>query len=168
MIFICLAYEQVQQHTAGFLGLQVALVLIAIQNTLFIIDTNTVYHPFGLKQTQKLAKIYLGTVFFMGFFKISATIYVVMNGVGAKWTLIPTPIPGFKVGRIVDVVWMLVNAILPLLIARFRASQEAQLLITIENEEPTYVDNGEEAIALTKTKGGASGGVKYEAIASSI
>ena len=61
MIFVCLAYENVKSHTAAFFGLQVALMLVALQNTLFIWDDNIKYEQIGsdIKHTRHLALAFL-------------------------------------------------------------------------------------------------------------
>ena len=167
MIFVCLAYEAVQQHTAGFLGFQVALVLVAIQNTIFILDTNIVYEPLGgIKQTRWAAGMYLFCVLFISSIKITATIYVVRFGVGAPWTLTPSPIEGFVIGRMVDIVWMFFNAILPLFIAWFRSTQDEYLKIEITSEEPSYIESGTEETTSLHAGGKDRTGATYEAVVS--
>lgn len=168
MIFVCIAYEQVQQHTAGFLGFQVVLVLVAIQNTLFIIDSNIVYPSLGgIKKTRMAAITYLCCVLFIGFFKIRATIYVVQNAKGADWTLKDSPIPNWKVGQLVDRIWMIINAIMPLGISYYRSKNEAAIKFTITSEEPSYVGHEDDEV-VGLTTGGGHGGTKYEAVEVSI
>lgn len=142
MIFVCIAYENVQQHTAGFLGLQIALMLVALQNTLFIWDANIKYEQLGsdIKNTRRAAVAYLIGDLLICSFKIRATIFVVMNGYGAPWTMAPTFIPGKCVGQIVDLVWMVFNAFIPLLIANFRSMNEVPLTFTI-SQNAVYVDD---------------------------
>lgn len=154
MIFVCIAYENVQHHTAGFLGLQIVLILVAVQNTLFIWDSNTVYTQLGgITNTRRAALAYLIGNLMVSSIKVKATIFVVMNGFGAPWTLEPSILPGKCVGQLVDLIWMIFNALLPLLIARFRSKNERPLEITIsqkgvyeddtEGENASLINNGE-------------------------
>ena len=72
MIFVCIAYENVQQHTAGFLGLQVVLILVAVQNVLYIIDADVSYNFLGgIKRTRQVAITYLGLLLVISAVKVS-------------------------------------------------------------------------------------------------
>jgi hypothetical protein len=55
VIFACIAHGNVKQHTAGFLGLQIALMLVALQNSLFIWDAEIIYKQLGsdVKNTRR-------------------------------------------------------------------------------------------------------------------
>ncbi len=140
MIFVCIAYEDPSKHTAGFLGLQITLVLVAVKNVLYVIDSNeAVDFLGGMKQTKTVAIVYLIGLLIIGSIKITATIYVVQNGVGAPWTLNPSPLPGNVVGQLVDKVWMIFNAVLPLIISHVRAKNEYPLQFSITSDEPNYV-----------------------------
>jgi len=140
MIFVCIAYESPSNHTAGFLGLQISLVLVAIQNTLYVIDSNVSYDFLGgMTNTRLVAIAYLLGIFAIGSVKVSATIFVVQNGRGAPWTLEPAPIGDQVVGQLVDKVWMVFNAVLPLIISFVRSQNEYPLNISVTSEEPNYV-----------------------------
>jgi len=153
MIFVCKAYENVNLHTAGFLGLQIALILVAVQNTLFVIMTEQSYNiktlvlgipiSFSTATTAFLAKLYLGCLLVVSAFKISFTMYVVGNGVGAPVTLIFIDALGMPVGKLTDTVWMIFNAVLPLIIA----------IIRMSNEEPLEFD-----ISIADSKAGSGEG----------
>lgn len=163
MIFVCIAYEQVKHHTMGFLGLQVALILIAIQNTLFMIDTNVAYKYLGgtIASTRFWSLLYLVGLIIISGFKVTATIYVVQEGVGAPWTMKESGVPNYKIGELVDRIWMVFNAILPLFISRLRANEDCPLVIEVKTkDEPLYIDGSEESAALTSGGGEA----KYEAV----
>ncbi len=144
-IFVNIAYQNVKGHTAGFLGLQIALILVAIQNTLFIYDTNTAYEVLGstnkarLRRTRTLACIYIIGNLLISIPKVIATIYCVQHGVGAAWTMKQTFIPGMKVGQVVDRIWMLFNAVFPLLISYFRSKNEQPLKFVISQDAAPYV-----------------------------
>jgi len=140
MIFVFLAYEATAMHTMGFLCLQTALVLVAIQNTLFVLFTKQGYDVVGgVKNTQIAAKVYLTLLLIVSSMKVSATIYIVMHGKGAPWTLVPSFYKGEPVGWLVDKVWMLFNAVIPLLIAWVRSKNEGTIHITITEDEPKYM-----------------------------
>ena len=160
MIFVCIAYEAVQQHTAGFLCLQVALILVATQNTLYIICSGQGYDFLGgTKNTARVAMTYLVLLLIISSFKITATIYVVGHAVGAPWTLKASGIGDLVVGRVVDLIWMVFNAGIPLLVAYIRSKNEAplEIVITCPNWDD-YVDSDETA----PLAGGAASHTKYE------
>jgi len=140
MIFVCIAYEEPAKHTAGFLGLQVALILVAIQNTLYVIMTGQSYPTVGLSSstTAVLAKIYLFLLSCISAVKVAATVYIVLNGVGPAFYKKDSPIPGQCVGQIVDKIWMIFNAVLPMCIAFIRMKNEDPLTIEISMPTPTY------------------------------
>lgn len=54
------AYENVQGHTAGFLGLQIALAIVATLNVAYVVETK-VYYSFlgGISGTRNAARFYL-------------------------------------------------------------------------------------------------------------
>lgn len=134
MIFVSIAYENVQGHTAGFLGLQVALILIAFHNAIFIWESNTAYKQLGgpqngLRNTRIGIIVYLVGQVSIFIAKVYATIYVVSYGKGAPWTL--RPLGSVVAGQVVDWIWMIFNAIIPLILAFFRCKNEAPLVITV-------------------------------------
>jgi len=47
MIFVILSYENMGGHSAGFFGLQIVLMMVAIQNTLYVISTGIAYKFLG-------------------------------------------------------------------------------------------------------------------------
>eukprot|EP01083_Nonionella_stella_P255211 876256_1 len=161
MIFVCIAYEKVELHTAGFLGLQIALILVAVQNSLFLIDTEVSYEYLGgIHKTRRAIKAYLVGLLAISFLKVSATIFVVGNGRGADWTMKDSGIGDMKVGFVVDKIWMLFNAVAPLIISYFRANNEIPLVIEVSTDAPNYID---EAQPLKKSSAGG-GNMKYEQV----
>jgi hypothetical protein len=159
MIFVCIAYESPSQHTAGFLGLQICLILVAVQNTLYVIDSNVSYDFLGgLTNTRLVSIAYLTGLLAISSIKITATIFVVQNGYGAPWTREPSMLPGNCVGQLVDKVWMIFNAVLPMIISYIRSKNEYPLQFVITSEEPNYLAPGQEMKPLS----GGAGGLKYE------
>jgi len=152
MIFVCIAYENVKQHTAGFLGLQVALFLIAIQNSAFLYYTESGFLADSAAATRTANIVYLCGLIPISITKIIATIYVVQNGHGAPWTL-KLIAPNFAVGQLVDLIWMIFNAICPLIISFIRSKNEEPLVISISQapeggaaaSETDPLKNGEDA-----------------------
>lgn len=150
MIFVCIAYENVQQHTAGFLGLQVALILIAIENTLYVIASEKSYRFVGggPERTKKLAMLYLFCLLIISSIKVSATTYLVVTGTGAEWTRKPTAIKGVVPGLLVDWIWMLFNAVLPVMISIIRQREEPSMtcLFYYEANEVKNAEDEEEEV----------------------
>jgi len=137
MIFVCIAYENVSQHTAGFLCLQIALVLVALHNAGFVWDSNIAYKQLGgpkngLRNTRIAVVTYVICLLAISVAKIEATTFVVRFGYGNPWTL--QPVGTVVVGQIVDWIWMIFNAIIPLFLAFFRSRNEAPLLITVSQK----------------------------------
>ena len=138
MIFVCIAYENVQQHTAGFLGLQVVLILVAVQNVLYIIDADVSYEFLGgIKRTRQVAITYLVLLLVISAVKVSATIFIVANGYGADWTRRKTAIEGVVSGQIVDWIWMVFNAVLPLGISIVRQRADPPMTVVFFSNENT-------------------------------
>jgi len=136
MIFIIIAYENPKGHTAGFLGLQIAMVLLAIENTLFTIFTKRAYgYLKSVRVTKIVALIYLTCLCVIDFFKINATIHIVMHGVAPPWTLDQSNIGNLKVGQVVDYIWMVFNAVLPFFIALIRSRTDEPIKIAIFIDE---------------------------------
>lgn len=152
MIFVCLAYSSVRAHTAGFLGLQVALILVAMHNVMFVWESNIAYKQLGgddggLANTRRAAVTYLVLDATISIIKVSATIYAVATGHGAAWTMVDTSIPNFKVGRIVDVIWMIFNAVIPLCLSYFRSKNDTPINIVL-TQAATYLQPSGEATPL--------------------
>ena len=60
MIFVVLAYENVGGHTAGFLAMQTCLLMVSIQNALYILDSQVAYKFLGgLRNTRIVTSTYL-------------------------------------------------------------------------------------------------------------
>lgn len=140
MIFVVVAYVNVQGHTAGFLGLQVTLVLIAVTNVWYVMETRVSYNFLGgLQGTRYFSMAYLiGDLLICGI-KVYLTSSVVFGSSGyPTWALQHTAIAGKTVGQLVDLVWMIFNALLPLVISYIRAKSERPLEFTIDCRAPKY------------------------------
>jgi hypothetical protein len=110
MIFVVLAYENVIGYTSGFFGLQIALIMVAIQNSFYVLDSQVAYQFIGgLKNTRIVTIIYIICTLTIGAVKVSATIYFVMYSTSAGWT--QRPVGSLVTGQLVDYVWMFFNAL---------------------------------------------------------
>jgi len=146
MIFVVIAYEDAGRHTLGFLGLQIALMLVAFQNFFYVIMTGQSYPTWNLstRQTAIIAKTYLILLVCISAVKISATVYIVIHGEGPAFYKEDSFIPGMVKGQVVDLVWMLFNALIPVLIAIVRAKNEDPLEFEVTCRTPTYENVGDE------------------------
>jgi len=131
MIFVMIAYENIQGHTAGFFCLQITLVMAAMVNAFFVIDSKIEYKfLWGRKGTLIVAYVYLLLNLVISITKLIATGHVVFNGTPASWTF--NEVGGSVVGKHVDMVWFVCNAILPLIVSIIRAFCEPSLQITVD------------------------------------
>jgi len=118
-------------HTMGFFGLQLALILVALENVLFINLTGVEYPWLGAKGTKIASWLYLIVVAPLTLFKI----YV------ATMALLGMKIDSFEtIGRIVDNVWMLLVALMPIFFAQIGRKTEAHLKITFERDSSAWKD----------------------------
>jgi hypothetical protein len=133
MIFVVLAYVNVQGHTAGFLGLQVALAMVAITNVLYILETKPTYGFLGgAKGTRIAALVYIFGDLGIIAIKIFLTGHIVILGGYPVWSTSPSGVPGYNIAEIVDVIWMIFNAVLPMFISYVRAKSEKALVFEID------------------------------------
>lgn len=101
MIFSVVVYDSVAGHTAGFLGLQIALVLVTIQNTLYVLDSQVSYSFLGgLRNTRIAAIVYLSLTLTISIVKIVSSFHVVIHSSAAPWTLVP--VGSIVTGQLVD------------------------------------------------------------------
>lgn len=133
MIFVCIAYENLQQHTAGFLGMQIALLLVAVMNVCYIIVTKQEYpSSFGISPqlATKIAFVYLVINGLVSLVKIYGTVVIVF-GKRTPHYFFWTTFLGLDLGQVIDLIWMLMNAILPLIIAYVRSVDEENVTVTV-------------------------------------
>jgi hypothetical protein len=151
MIFVLIAYENVQTHTAAFLGFQFALVIIAIMNTMYIVLTGMSYPDICLNRTLTsiIAKIYLVCNLIISTVKIYATAYAVATGTVPD--LLKTDVkPGLKWSKLIDNIWMLFNVLLPLAIACVRMRFEEPLIVEITMPKHGYEGPAGETTSLVR------------------
>ena len=139
MIFVILAYENVRGHTAGFIGLQLVLMMVACLNVFYISETKIEYEFLGGRQgTRICALAYLFCALGVSAIKLYLDSNVVLGFPYPEWGLKHVG-ESMVVGQVVDMIWMLFNAVLPLFIAYVRARSEKPLEITIDLQPPHYV-----------------------------
>jgi len=120
-------------HTMGFFGLQLALILVALENVLFINLTGVEYPFVGLQGTRILSWLYFAVVAPLTVFKI----YV------AYTALIGHKIDHFMVvGRVVDFLWMILVAFMPILFSQVGRKTESHVKITFERDSIAWKDKG--------------------------
>ena len=149
LIFVFIAYENPSGHTLGFLCLQIGLVLVAFQNTFFVIFTKQSYLCFGrpVWSPHILGIIYLVCNLIVSGFKIGATIFIIANGHGPQMYMRPSGIGDLAAGQIIDYLWMLFNAIIPSFIAlvRFHNEDKISFVISFDSKPLSCVDSDEPA-----------------------
>ena len=151
MIFVFIAYENVAGHTAGFVGLQVALIMISIQNGFYILHSQVAYQYIGgLRNTRILAIFCLICNLVISGLKVVLNAYVVLYSKSAEWSTKEVAGGSFSVGRAVDLIWMVLNAVIPMIVSYFRARSEYALNVRIGMKAPKYL---EEASADTGSGG---------------
>uniref|UniRef100_A0A7S2YEE7 Uncharacterized protein n=1 Tax=Entomoneis paludosa TaxID=265537 RepID=A0A7S2YEE7_9STRA len=138
MIFVILVYEDARGHTAGFLGLQLTLMMVACLNVWYISETKLEYDILGGRRgTQIASLIYLVCDLAVSATKFWLDVHVVLGYDYPSWGM--KPVGSLVVGECVDHVWMLFNAILPLIISYVRSQKEQPLEITIDLQAPKYI-----------------------------
>ena len=120
-------------HTMGFFGLQLALIMVALENVLFINWTGVEYPLLGKGGTRIASWLYFVVVAPLTLFKI----YVAFTA------LIGRKIDHFMIiGRVVDLLWMVLIALMPLIFAQVGRKTEAHLKITVERDSTAWKDKG--------------------------
>lgn len=150
MIFIVIAYQSLSGHTAGFFCLQLTLVLTAIMNTGFIIDTKASYSWLGGQTgTAVVALTYLFCNLIISPVKLYLTAEIVFKGAPADWSL--NIVGGSYAGQLVDNIWFVFNAVIPLIVATVRMLSEPPLTISIDALPPIWT-GGDEQVACQEKK----------------
>ena len=134
MVFVLLAYETMRGHTAGFLGLQLVLMMVSCLNVWYIVETKAQHSILrGQLGTQICGWIYLVLNLAVGLLKFGSDAHLVLGYGYPSWGLIPAfGGNGIVVGQVVDFIWMVFNAILPLIISYVRSQSEQPLEISID------------------------------------
>jgi hypothetical protein len=143
MIFVVEAYSNVQGHTAGFLGLQISLVTVAIMNTAYILETGTSFDFLGgLKGTRIAAYVYITVDMIICAIKVYLSSFIVFgwglanDNIYPQWALESAFGGDMKIGQVVDVIWMICNALCPVIISYKRSKSEKPIIFTIDIDKP--------------------------------
>ena len=140
MCFTVTSYDNIQGHTAGFLGLIILLILLTIQNCIYVLDSQVAYAFLGgLKGTRLAVIIYFIINLIISGIKVSSVFYVVRTGKVAPW--VSQKVGSIFAIQIVDWTWMFFNAILPLFLSFSRARTERGIDITIDMKPQKYLDD---------------------------
>jgi len=142
MIFTVLSYEDMSGHTAGFLGLIIALILVTIQNCIYILDSQVAYSFLGgLKGTRSAVIIYLISNLIISGYEVSILYHAVRKEEIAPW--VTQKVGPIAAIQLIDWIWMFFNAILPLFQSFVRARTERGVQITIDMKPQKYLDDEE-------------------------
>jgi hypothetical protein len=127
---------------AGFLGLSIALILVTIQNCIYILlDRSQVAISFlggGLKGTRSAVIIYLISNLIISGYEVSILYHAVRKEEIALW--VTQKVGPIAAIQLVDWIWMFFNAILPLFPSFVRARTERGMQITIDMKPQKYLD----------------------------
>ena len=95
----------------------------------------------GLRNTRIIAGVYIIGNLIISSFKIALSIHVVVKGDASPLTFKKTALPGWVAGRVIDVIWMLFNAVIPFVVAFVRARSEPPLTFEIGMKNPKFIDD---------------------------
>lgn len=140
MIFIFIAYEDVSNHTLSFLGLQLAFIMITIQNGIHIIDTGVSYKFLGGPRGTKIfTRCYVVANIVISIIKVYLSSQVITYGRPVAWSLKEVAF-GWNWSRFIDSIWLFFNGLAPMLIAFIRARSEKPLIIEVSMETPNFIE----------------------------
>jgi len=118
-------------HTLGFFCLQLSLILVSLENVLFINLTGVEYPFLGARGTKVASCLCFVAILPLTLFKICV----------AFTALIGIAIDNFEVvGKTVDHLWMVLVAFMPILFAQVGRKTEAFLKIAFERENSAWKD----------------------------
>jgi len=128
MIFVYSVEESVVGHTLGFLGLQVVLVLVALENVLLANARKEDYFRIGRKATQVLTWTYFFILLPATLLKLIVDISFLMK---KPIVNIQDPIQVIFVHSL-DKIWMIFAAVLPFFFAIYQYKTEPHLKVRIQ------------------------------------
>ncbi len=143
MIFIVESYGNSPGYGAGFLGFIVLMILVTIQNCIYILDSTSPHRrqqqvdedeykflgAADLKGTRVAVIIYLIINLIINGCMFASIYHIAKTGEAAAFTA--QKFGSFVVGRDGGTIWMLFNMVLPTFIAFFRARRDHGLAITL-------------------------------------
>jgi len=149
MIFVVIAYDNPSLHTLGFLGLQITLILVAMLNVYFMIDSKAEYAWLGgRKGTVAFALVYMVVNVVVVGLKLFLTLTIVINTYPADWSL--NKVGSLYAGQLVDKLFNVFQAVIPLIIGFLRAFSEPRLTITVDCAPSPY--SGADGAIIEKTE----------------
>lgn len=152
MIFVFIAYENPRYHTLAFLGLQMALIIVAFFNVWYILLTRQEWTKpckLGRLGLARMAVVYLSLNVAISAVKIYATIYIVANKDVVSPRFYKIPVGGVVLGQIIDWIWMLFNGVLPLIISALRMVNEDPFTVTFSQPKHHWYSEDDTASMLT-------------------
>ena len=128
MIFVVLAFEDTMGHALGFQGLQLSLVLVALQDVLFMEALQIAWPHFGRKLTRVLHWTYFVALIVVTFLKL----LIVLTLFYASAPVVdPKTSSGAAFCQILDRLWMLLAAVLPIALAELERRSEPGLYFVV-------------------------------------
>lgn len=143
MIFVCTVTQDpipffgteispVLGHTLGFIGMQIALILIAFENIAYAFYTQQSVFRMSPSLTRKVAMLYLTSLFMITCFKLSWAFSFFATG--TPWFGSPWP-------HIIDRIWLVMAAILPLFFAINGMRTEPDMIVSISQRSKANRSN---------------------------
>ena len=119
-------------HTLGFFGMQLALLLVSIQNMTQILGNGIVYPWLGVRGTPRACYVYMVVAIVVTFFKIF----------NASMIFLEHPLNLHQIwAQTADRLWMVLVALMPLLFAEVGRRTEPYLRITIGLDSDTWMES---------------------------
>jgi uncharacterized protein YacL len=136
MIFVCSVFQTpipffgtempaVVAHTLGFFGMQFALILIAVENVVYIVYNKKTMLSMSVETTKVMAIVYVVVLAVITGLKISWASSIFITG--TPWIGAPWP-------HIFDRVWMLLAAVMPVFFSLYGMKTEPDMVISIVNQ----------------------------------
>eukprot|EP00574_Skeletonema_japonicum_P013789 CAMPEP_0201713642 /NCGR_PEP_ID=MMETSP0593-20130828/407_1 /ASSEMBLY_ACC=CAM_ASM_000672 /TAXON_ID=267983 /ORGANISM="Skeletonema japonicum, Strain CCMP2506" /LENGTH=290 /DNA_ID=CAMNT_0048202817 /DNA_START=86 /DNA_END=958 /DNA_ORIENTATION=+ len=137
MIFVCkvddpeitigrFTIDGVTAHTAGFLGLQAGLVLIALENVYYLTYRKQSFWCFSQEMTMNLAYSYLVLLTTITVIKMIWTISILASGT----SIVPS-----SIADVANTGWILFAAVLPVFFALDQMEKDPPMVVTIVNTD---------------------------------
>jgi hypothetical protein len=134
MIFVNLVSVNMLAHAFGFLGLQICLCLVGLENVLYLNATQVSYRWLGGRRNTKIASwAYLAIASVTAAFKMFFTTYHILAQ-EAFWGVTP------GLTKNIDRFWMLLFAVMPLWFAHLHIKTDPALQFTIDFTSETTDD----------------------------
>ena len=158
LLFIFTAYERFELHCLTFVGLQIALYFIALQNSLQMYTADIGY-PFldwmgggaenRVRNTKRAAIIYMAVLTFVNFGYLGLCGEGIVQG--RTNPILLTKIGTTSIGAVLDKGWLFLNAFVALLIAYSRSKHDYPLRIVVGQDVKYYQRvKDEETVPLNK------------------